>query len=156
MDHSMESIWTIPWNPYGLIHGIHGGYAYIPYGIHDVHGTMNWLWSQPTLIPWVPGGFHMDYTREGKDLKRSECIISEWVPPSIGFAPLSTLSCHPLLHHLQSDLGIPAWIHLSPHCLLDSPHCVVSMLTLLTENYKLAHFDSKRPCILCSTLLSLW
>ena len=46
-------------------------------GIHDVHGTMNWLWSQPTLIPWVPGGFHMDYTREGKDLKISECIISE-------------------------------------------------------------------------------
>ena len=37
----MESTWTIPWNPYGLVpwnpyglvHGIHGGYAYIPYGI---------------------------------------------------------------------------------------------------------------------------
>ena len=71
----MESTWTIPWNPYGLVpwnpygpvHGIHGGYAYIPYGIHDVHGTMNWLWSQPTLIPWIPHriadgfhGFHMD------------------------------------------------------------------------------------------------
>ena len=44
----------------------------IPYGIHDVHGTMNWLWSQPTLIPWIPHGiphgFHMDYTGEGKDL----------------------------------------------------------------------------------------
>ena len=63
---SMESIWTIPWNPDGLVHGIHGGYAYIPYGIdhsmiiphgiHDVHGTMNWLWSQPTLIPWIPDG----------------------------------------------------------------------------------------------------
>ena len=36
----------------------------IPYGIHDVHGTMNWLWSQPTFIPWIPhgiaDGFHMD------------------------------------------------------------------------------------------------
>ena len=28
----------------------------ILYGIHDVHGTMNWLWSQPTLIPWIPHG----------------------------------------------------------------------------------------------------
>ena len=47
----------------------------IPYGIHDVHGTMNWLWSQPTLIPWIPwipGGFHMDYTGEGKDLNEIE------------------------------------------------------------------------------------
>ena len=40
----------------------------IPHGIHDVHGTTNWLWSQPTWIPWIPGGLHMDYTREGKDL----------------------------------------------------------------------------------------
>ena len=28
----------------------------IPYGFHNVHGTMNWLWSQPTLIPWIPHG----------------------------------------------------------------------------------------------------
>ena len=78
----MESTWTIPWNPYGLVpwnpyglvHGIPGGYAYIPYGIHDVHGTMNWLRSQPTLIPWIPGGFHMDYTGEGKDLNKSTNI----------------------------------------------------------------------------------
>ena len=28
----------------------------IPYGIHDVHRTMNWLWSQPTFIPWIPHG----------------------------------------------------------------------------------------------------
>ena len=41
--------------------------------------------------------------------KIPECIISEWVPPSIGFAPLSTLFCHPLLHHFPSHLGIPAW-----------------------------------------------
>jgi hypothetical protein len=39
----------------------------IPYGIHDVHGTTNWLRLQPTLIPWIPHGipdgfhgFHMD------------------------------------------------------------------------------------------------
>jgi hypothetical protein len=39
----------------------------IPYGIHDVHGTTNWLRLQPTLIPWNPHGipdgfhgFHMD------------------------------------------------------------------------------------------------
>jgi hypothetical protein len=39
----------------------------IPHGIHDVHGTTTWLWSQPTLIPWIPHGiadgfhgFHMD------------------------------------------------------------------------------------------------
>jgi hypothetical protein len=38
-----------------------------PYGIHDVHGTTNWLRLQPTLIPWNPHGipdgihgFHMD------------------------------------------------------------------------------------------------
>ena len=46
----------------------------IPYGIHDVHGTMNWLWSQPTLIPriphGIPHGFHRDYTGEGKDLSQ--------------------------------------------------------------------------------------
>ena len=90
----MECIWTIPWNPYGLlpwnpyglIHGIHGGYAYIPYGIdhsmtipygiHDVHGTMNWLSSQPTLIPWIPHGiphgFHMEFHMDSMD--------SRWIP----------------------------------------------------------------------------
>jgi len=25
-------------------------------GIHDVHGTTNWLRPQPTLIPWIPNG----------------------------------------------------------------------------------------------------
>ena len=30
-----------------LFHGIQGGYAQIPYGIHDVHGTTNWLRTQP-------------------------------------------------------------------------------------------------------------
>jgi hypothetical protein len=60
----------VPWNPCGLVHGIQGGYAQIPYGInhcmiiphgiHDVHGTTNWLRLQPTLIPWIPHGFHMD------------------------------------------------------------------------------------------------
>jgi len=34
-------------------HGIQGGYAPIPYGIH---GTTNWLRPQPTLIPWIPNG----------------------------------------------------------------------------------------------------
>ena len=24
---SMESMWTYPWIPYGLVHGFHGGYA---------------------------------------------------------------------------------------------------------------------------------
>ena len=55
---------------------------------------------------------------------------------------------------LSISFGYPSLgIHLSPHCLLDSLHCVA---TLLTENYKLSCFDSKRPCIPCSTLLSLW
>jgi len=26
----------------------------IPQGIHDVHGTINWLRPQPTVIPWIP------------------------------------------------------------------------------------------------------
>ena len=55
----LDSTWNDEFHDHSMI---------IPYGIHDVHGTMNWLWSQPTLIPWIPGGFHMDYTREGKDL----------------------------------------------------------------------------------------
>jgi len=53
-----------------LFHGIQGGYAQIPYGIHDVHGTINWLRPQPTVIPWIPHGipdgfhgFHMDSIR---------------------------------------------------------------------------------------------
>jgi hypothetical protein len=44
----------------------------ILYGIHDVYGIRNWLGPLPTFIPWIPGGFHMDYTREGKDLILSE------------------------------------------------------------------------------------
>jgi hypothetical protein len=35
-----------------LFHGIQGGYASIPYEIHDVHGIENWLRPQPMLIPW--------------------------------------------------------------------------------------------------------
>ena len=27
MDLFMESMWTCSWNPYELVHGIHGGYA---------------------------------------------------------------------------------------------------------------------------------
>jgi hypothetical protein len=44
----------------------------ILYGIHDVYGIRNWLGHLPTFIPWIPGGFHMDYTMEGKDLILSE------------------------------------------------------------------------------------
>ena len=54
----MDSIWNWPFHDHSMI---------IPYGIHDVHGTMNWLWSQLTFIPWIPHGigdgfhgFHMD------------------------------------------------------------------------------------------------
>jgi len=47
---SMESIWTF--------HGIQGGYAPIPYGIHDVYGIRNWLGPLPTSIPWIPYGLY--------------------------------------------------------------------------------------------------
>ena len=63
---SIESIWTIQWNSYGPVpwnplHSIWNPYGIdhsmiSPHGIHDVHGTMIWLWSQPTLIPWIPDG----------------------------------------------------------------------------------------------------
>jgi len=43
----------------------------IPYGIHDVHGTINWLRPQPTVIPWIPhgipDGFHMEYLMDSMD-----------------------------------------------------------------------------------------
>jgi hypothetical protein len=54
----------------------------IPHGIHDVHGTTNWLRLQPTLIPWIPHGipdgfhgFHMDsiWINPGK-VKTSEAM----------------------------------------------------------------------------------
>ena len=44
----------------GLENTIHDHSMIIPRGIHDVHGTTNWLRPQPTLIPWIPHGFHMD------------------------------------------------------------------------------------------------
>jgi hypothetical protein len=59
----------------------------IPYGIHDVHGTTNWLRLQPTLIPWIPHGipdgfhgFHMDsiWINPGKVKTSMECIWSVW------------------------------------------------------------------------------
>ena len=67
MDHSMESIWTssmesiwtYPWNPWWIcLHSIWNPVESMwnSDGFHDVHGTMNWLWSQPTLIPWIPHG----------------------------------------------------------------------------------------------------
>jgi len=74
------SIWNFSGIHLELFHGIQGGYAPIPYridhsmiiphGIHDVYGIRNWLGPLPTSIPWIPGGFHMDYTEEGKDLQK--------------------------------------------------------------------------------------
>ena len=72
----MDSIWNCPFHDHSMI---------IPHGIYDVHGTTNWLWSQPTVIPWIPhgisgwipwipGGFHMDYTREA-------VLYPPWVIP---------------------------------------------------------------------------
>ena len=68
-NYSMESIWIVPWSPHGLFHGVHGGYACIPYGIHDDYGIRKQLRPQPMLIPWTPHGIpdgfhgsHMDST----------------------------------------------------------------------------------------------
>jgi hypothetical protein len=74
----------------------------IPHGIHDVHGTTNWLRLQPTLIPWIPHGipdgfhgFHMDsiWINPGKvktstihinfcdDKVRLRAISWSWITP---------------------------------------------------------------------------
>ena len=56
MVFSMWNFSRIPWNPRWICaNSIWNGV-----GIHDVYGITNWLGSQPTLIPWIPGGFHMD------------------------------------------------------------------------------------------------
>ena len=83
-NYTMESTWIVPWSPHGLFHGVHGGYACIPYGIqwnpqgmvldstwndefhdhsiiiphgiHDDYGIRKQLRPQPMLIPWTPHG----------------------------------------------------------------------------------------------------
>jgi hypothetical protein len=51
-NHSMESIWTGPWNPYRLVHGIH----------------MNWFMESISTGSWNPyelvHGIHMDWFME--------------------------------------------------------------------------------------------
>ena len=122
VDLSMESMVDMPkfhmkssgihvelwWIPYGMDHSMT-----IPHGIHDVHGTMNWLWSQPTFIPWIPhgiaDGFHMDQPRQGKDLKNPPNLQRK---PSCGWLSHSP-KCHGQSlfagkpHHHQNDLYWP-------------------------------------------------
>ena len=47
----------------------------IPYGNHDVHGTMNWLWSQPTLIPWIIQG-KVKTSLQGGSIPSTSCSHS--------------------------------------------------------------------------------
>ena len=79
----MDSIWNWPFHDHSMI---------IPYGIHDVHGTMNWLWSQPPLNPWIPHGiphgfhgFQVDsiWIIPGK-VKTSFFLKTFWIALSIG------------------------------------------------------------------------
>src|SRR5258708_26447224 len=59
MECSMESIWNAPWNPYGMLHGIH------------MECSMESIWNSPwnldlisLEIPWNPYGIHMDWFME--------------------------------------------------------------------------------------------
>ena len=51
-----DSIWN-PWCPWN------NELAVVSANIDSMDSRWNSRW-----IPWIPGGFHMDYTREGKDL----------------------------------------------------------------------------------------
>ena len=82
MDCSMESSGIhveAMWNPCGINHSI-----LISHGIHDVHGIINWLGSQPTFIPWIPygipdgfHGFHMDSIRNNLGKVKTSKICAE-------------------------------------------------------------------------------
>ena len=98
--HFIESIWTGSWNRYGLVHelvhGIHMEWRCnpygmdhsmtIPYGFHSGYGMRKWLGPQPKVIPYgfhgmTHGfhGFHMEYTREDKDLGlRLDYLTDPW------------------------------------------------------------------------------
>ena len=83
----MESIWTVPWIPYGIVHGfaieihwkfheihmesiwtlhgpVHGMHHSMcsPYGIHSGYGLTKWLGTQPKNSPYglhgLGGGIH--------------------------------------------------------------------------------------------------
>ena len=84
---SMDSIWTVPWIPYGIVHGfaieihwkfheihmesiwtlhgpVHGMHHSMcsPYGIHSGYGLTKWLGTQPKNSPYgihgLGGGIH--------------------------------------------------------------------------------------------------
>ena len=59
-DHSIWNPWC-PWN---------NELAVVSANIDSMDSTWNSTW-----IPWIPGGFHMDYTREGKDLKAINYLL---------------------------------------------------------------------------------
>jgi len=43
----MESIWTGPWNPYGMVYSMDN-----PYGFHSGYGLKKWLGTQPKNSPY--------------------------------------------------------------------------------------------------------
>jgi hypothetical protein len=51
--NSMESMWPVPWDPYGMLHNLHLKFIEIPWNPHGpVHGI-----HMECTIPWT---FHKD------------------------------------------------------------------------------------------------
>jgi len=50
----MESIWTVPWNPYGIVHGFPLEIHWKFHGIHSGYGIEKWLAYQQKKILWNP------------------------------------------------------------------------------------------------------
>jgi len=56
VDCSMESIWTVPWNPYGIVHGFPLEIHWKFHGIHSGYGIEKWLAYQQKKILWNIAG----------------------------------------------------------------------------------------------------
>ena len=113
----------------------------IPYGIHDVHGTMNWLWSQPTLNPWIPHGIPHGFHGFQVD---SIWIIPGKVKTSI--MAVSMLRCTNMT--LPFLMGPYDWPLHPQHFSLKAPWLVFfHQLPAGIANWRM-YFSSWFPCVL--------
>ena len=64
MEWSMESNWTVPWNPCGMVHGIHGILMeqYMDLQFKFIGNSMDSTWTVHGIhMEWcIPWTFHME------------------------------------------------------------------------------------------------